>query len=46
MALNDLTYWNNFYKLDIKLNKNSNFSSIIQKQFLKKKNEHIGNWYW
>ena len=37
MALNDLTYWNNFYKLDIKLNKNSNFSSIIQKQFLKKK---------
>lgn len=37
MTLNDLTYWNNFYKTDVKLNKNSNFASLIKNKFLKKK---------
>ena len=39
MTLNDLTYWNNFYKTDVKLNKNSNFASLIKNKFLKKKME-------
>ena len=37
MTLNDLTYWNNFYNTDVKLNKNSNFASLIKNKFLKKK---------
>ena len=37
MTLNDLTYWNNFYKTDVKLYKNSNFASLIKNKFLKKK---------